>query len=225
MFNEDYFLRHKSDEIVWHTEWLADSDTGSSVGLVDVRRRASGDGIEAVLYTPRTHRTFAHTTALLDELGMNIVDARINPLDNGYSLDTYVFMELDKRMEIDDLRMSKIRRTLVRVLTLPDDDIADVTRPAPRQVRMFPTKTSVDFGRGTTRGKTVMELVSGDRPGLLSTIGKAFIAEGVDIETAKIVTIGEKAEDVFYITKEDGRPLDENEKERLWEAIAERLGS
>ena len=225
LFNEDYFLRHKSDEIVWHTEWLADSDTGSSVGLVDVRRRASGDGIEAVLYTPRTHRTFAHTTALLDELGMNIVDARINPLDNGYSLDTYVFMELDKRMEIDDLRMSKIRRTLVRVLTLPDDDIADVTRPAPRQVRMFPTKTSVDFGRGTTRGKTVMELVSGDRPGLLSTIGKAFIAEGVDIETAKIVTIGEKAEDVFYITKEDGRPLDENEKERLWEAIAERLGS
>ena len=223
LFNDDYFLRHKSEEIAWHTDWLADSDTTSAIGLVDVRRQASGDGIEAVLYTPRTHRTFAHLTAVLDELGMTIVDARINALDNGYSLDTYVFMELDRRMEIDDLRIAKIRRTLTRVLTLPDDDIADVTRRAPRQVRMFSTKTSVDFAQGTTRGKTVMELVAGDRPGLLSKIGKAFIAEGVDIETAKIVTIGERAEDVFYITKEDGRPLDGSEKDRLRATISERL--
>ena len=88
---------------------------------------------------------------------------------------------------------------------------------------MFSTKTSVDFAQGTTRGKTVMELVAGDRPGLLSKIGKAFIAEGVDIETAKIVTIGERAEDVFYITKEDGRPLDDSEKDRLRATIIERL--
>ena len=195
------------------------------MGLVDVRRQQNGDGVEAVLYTPRIHRTFAHTTAALDELGMNIVDARISPLDNGYSLDTYVFMELDKRMEIDDSRMSKIRRTLTRVLTLSDDNVADVTRRAPRQVRMFPTKTSVDFGRGTTRGKTVLELVAGDRPGLLSTIGKAFIAEGIDIDTAKIVTIGERAEDVFYISRESGRPLDDADKERLRATIIERLGN
>ena len=225
LFNDDYFLRHKSEEIVWHTEWLADSDTASATGLVDVRRQKNGDGVEAVLYTPRVHRTFAHTTAVLDEMGMNIVDARISPLDNGYSLDTYVFMELDKRIEIDETRLEKIRRTLDRVLTLADDDVTDVTRRAPRQVRMFPTKTSVNFGRGETRGKTVLELVAGDRPGLLSKVGKAFIEEGVDIETAKIVTIGERAEDVFYISKEDGRPLDEADKERLRATIFERLGN
>ncbi len=225
LFGEDYFLRHKSDEVVWHTEWLADSDTESAIGLVDVRRQENGDGVEAVLYTPRTHRTFAHTTAVLDELGMNIVDARITPLDNGYSLDTYVFMELDKRMEIDDARMIKLRRTLTRVLTLPDEDIANVTRRAPRQVRMFSTKTGVSFSEGTTRGKTVMELVAADRPGLLSKIGRAFISEGVDIETAKIVTIGERAEDVFYISKENGKALGEKDKEELRATIIERLGN
>ncbi|MEE4163579.1 MAG: [protein-PII] uridylyltransferase [Woeseiaceae bacterium] len=225
LFNEDYFLRHKAEEVVWHTDWLADSDTASSVGLVDIRRQEAGEGVEAVLYTPRTHRTFAHTTAVLDELGMNIVDARITPLDNGYSLDTYVFMELDKRMEIDESRMSKIRRTLTRVLTLDDENIANVTRRAPRQVRMFSTKTSVSFSRDTTRGKTVMELVTADRPGLLSKIGRAFIAEGIDIETAKIVTIGERAEDIFYIAKENGRPLSEADKDRLQATLLEKLGS
>ncbi len=222
LFNDDYFLRHKSEEIVWHTDWLAGSDTDSAAGLVDVRRQPNGEGIEAAIYTPRTHRTFAHTTAALDELGMTIVDARIAPLDNGYSLDTYVFMELDKRMEIDGARMSKIRGTLSKVLTL-DDEIATVTRRAPRQVRMFSTATSVNFGGGTSRGRTVMELVAADRPGLLSKIGQAFITCGVDIETAKIMTIGERAEDMFYICNELGRPLNDEEKERLKQSIKEKL--
>ena len=223
LFNEDYFLRYKSKEVVWHTDWLADSDTASAIGLVDVRRQEDGEGVEAALYTPRTHHTFAHTTAVLDELGMTIVDARIAPLDNDYSLDTYVFMEQDKRMEIDDARMSKIRRTLTKVLTLPDDEVAAVTRRAPRQVRMFSTETSVNFSKGTTRGKTVMELVAADRPGLLSKVGQAFLSCGVDIETAKIMTIGERAEDVFYITKESGQPLTDEEKETLRTTIKARL--
>ena len=44
-----------------------------------------------------------------------------------------------------------------------------------------------------------MELAAGDRPGLLSTIGQTFIEFGINFETAKILTIGERAEDVFYI--------------------------
>jgi [protein-PII] uridylyltransferase len=118
MFDDDYFLRHRSAEIVWHTAWLADSDIESDVGLVDVRRRADGDGVEAVLYTPRSRRTFAHVTAALDELSMTIVDARIVPVGNGYSIDTYIFMELDKRIEIDNSR-ARALRAVVEELMLP----------------------------------------------------------------------------------------------------------
>ena len=53
LLNDNYFLKHRVKEITWHTEWLADSDTESEIGLVDVRRRKTGDGVEAVLYTPR----------------------------------------------------------------------------------------------------------------------------------------------------------------------------
>ena len=219
LLDDRYFLRHRSGEIAWHTEWLADSDTGSEFGLVDVRRQPDGDGVEAVLYTPRRKHTFAHATAVLDELGMTIMDARVVPLQNDYSLDTFIFMELDKRMDVDDSRMAKIRRSLTRVLTSSDDDIAKVTRTPPRQARVFTTRTTVDFNRETTRGLTLMELVTGDRPGLLSLVGKVFIDQGIDIDAAKIMTIGERAEDVFYISDESGKPLDEDAKDCLREAL------
>ena len=223
LFDETYFLRHRPDEIVWHTEWLADSDTGSEVGLLDVRRQARGDGVEAVLYTPRMHHTFAHATAVLDELGMTIVDARIMPLGNGYSLDSFIFMEQDKRLEIDNSRIDKIRRSLTRVLTATDDSLLRVTRTAPRRVRMFTTRTTVEFGGDPVNGKTVMELVAADRPGLLGKVGKVFVEQEIDISAAKIMTIGERAEDVFYIEHVGGSPLEAEAQEQLRSALIEKL--
>jgi [protein-PII] uridylyltransferase len=223
LFTEDYFLRYKSSEIAWHSKLLGESDTEAEYGLQDVRVQTDGDGIEAALYTPRAKRSFAHATALLDELGMTIVDVRIVPLANGFSLDTYIFMELDQRTEIDTARLARIQRTLNTVLASTDDDGATVTRPAPRQVRMFATKTIISFDRDVTNGRTVMELITGDRPGLLSTVGRIFIEFGVNIETAKILTIGERAEDVFYIADLEGAPLNDDIcgqlKDRLIQAI------
>ena len=224
LFDDRYFLRHRSEEIIWHTEWLTESDTESEIGLVDVRLRTDGDGIEAVLYTPRSQRTFAHATAVLDELSMNIVDARIVPLINGYSIDTYIFMELDKRVDIDDSRLIKIRRSLTRILTANDDDAVSVTRSMPRRARMFTTTASVEFGKDTANGRTVMELVAADQPGMLSKVGQAFIELGIDIGAAKIMTIGERAEDVFYVSDEAGNPLDESAKEQLRDKLVARLG-
>jgi [protein-PII] uridylyltransferase len=225
LFDENYFLRHRSDEIAWHTEWLADSDTESEVGLLDVRRQENGDGVEAVLYTPRTHPTFAHATAVLDELGMTIVDARIMPIENGYSLDTFIFMELDKRMEIDETRLKKIRRSLTRVLTASEENIVKVTRAASRQARVFKTATNVAFSENPADGQTVMELVAADRPGLLSKVGRTFLEQEFDIAAAKIMTIGERAEDVFYICNRDGSALDAEAQDRLRNGIVANLES
>jgi len=222
LFNDNYFLRYRSSEIAWHTEWLADSDT-SIDGLVDVRRRRTGDGVEAVLLTPQMKRTFAHVTAVLDELGMTIMDARIVPLDNGKSIDTYVFMESDKRVDIDEERINKIRRSLTRILTASDETVTKVTRAVTRQARMFTTPTRVDFSPGTTDGQTVFELVTADRPGLLSKVGQVFIEQGIYITSAKIMTIGERAEDVFYINDLSGEPLSVDALDKLADALRQTL--
>jgi [protein-PII] uridylyltransferase len=219
LFTEEYFLRYRAGEIAWHTEVLADANTESEFGLLDVRLQADGDGIEAMIYSPRAKRTFAHATALLAEIGMTIVDVRIVPLANGFSLDTYVFLELDHRTEIDDARLNRIRRTLTQVLAADGSTSPRVTRSAPRQVRMFSTETVITFDQDGANGRTVLELVAADRPGLLSTVGRVFIQLGVDIEAAKILTIGERAEDVFYIVDRELKALSEERCQTLRERL------
>jgi [protein-PII] uridylyltransferase len=88
---------------------------------------------------------------------------------------------------------------------------------------MFTTKTSVQFGENTPDGRTVLDLITADRPGLLSEVGQAFIEQGIDIEAAKIMTIGERAEDVFYISDEAGAPLTEDAREQLCDKLVARL--
>ena len=151
------------------------------------------------------------------------MDARIVPLDNARSIDTYVFMESDKRVDIDEERINKIRRALTRILTAGDNKIAKVTRAVTRQARMFTTPTRVDFTPGTADDRTVFELITADRPGLLSIVGEVFIEQGINIASAKIMTIGERAEDVFYISDLDGRALSEDAVKKLSESLRERL--
>ena len=219
LFTDDYFLRYRDSEIAWHTELIATAKPDGDDSLLDIRLQADGDGIEATLYTPRTKRTFAHATALLGELGMTIVDVRIVPLANGYSIDTYVFMELDHRVEVDASRLSRIRRALQKILVADDDVATNVTRSASRQVRMFDTKTVVSFIQDATNNRTVMELVTGDQPGLLSIVGQLFVELNIDIETAKILTVGERAEDVFFVSDRCDSPLDEISCHRLRDRI------
>jgi len=222
-FDDNYFLRYRSSEIAWHSQWLAASDIERGTGLVDVRRRRTGDGVEAVLYTRQIERTFAHVTAVLDELGMTIVDARIVPLGNGNSIDTYIFMESDERVDIDEERINKIRRALTRILNVDDKKVAKVTRAVTRQARMFTTPTRVNFSPSTSDNQTVFELITADQPGLLSKVGQIFIEQGVNITSAKIMTIGERAEDVFYISDLSGRSLTETALDDLADSLRDKL--
>jgi [protein-PII] uridylyltransferase len=69
-----------------------------------------------------------------------------------------------------------------------------------------------------------MEMVTGDRPGLLCEVGKVMRDKLIVIQTAKVLTVGERAEDVFYITTDDGQPLGEAQCNELKEAIIDALG-
>ncbi|NBC23351.1 MAG: [protein-PII] uridylyltransferase, partial [Gammaproteobacteria bacterium] len=110
------------------------------------------------------------------------------------------------------------------VMRRGEDWDARVTRRAPRQVRMFRTPTQISFADDEAGGRTIMELVAGDRPGLLLAVGKVFRELGVEIKAAKILTIGERAEDVFYLTDHDQRPLDASVRDALRRTLGDRLG-
>jgi [protein-PII] uridylyltransferase len=170
-------------------------------------------------FMPHTQQNFARTTALLDQMGLNILDARITPLAGGLSLDTYLVLEDTGAPIADRHRAQEIEQQLWRVLQGPDPTWPAVTRRAPRQVRMFATPTQITFAEDPVRQRTIVELIAGDRPGLLSEVGKVLLAERVDVVTARIMTIGERAEDVFYVTDDQGRPLGEEARRRLDERL------
>jgi [protein-PII] uridylyltransferase len=205
--NDDYFLRSRAEAIAWHTRLLTVFKPATDRIIVDVHDEAGSGGTEIFLYTPQAQLTFALATAALDELGLTIADARIIQLDNGYSLSTYVVLEQSGERISDPARHEQIRRSLDRALSRSDAEPTRVTRRAPRQVRMFSIPTLVAFATDEKNNQTVMELVAGDRPGLLCEVGKVLRDRQVAIHTAKIVTLGERAEDVFYLTDRAGQPL------------------
>ncbi|HTB86614.1 MAG TPA: [protein-PII] uridylyltransferase [Steroidobacteraceae bacterium] len=222
-WTEAYFLRYTPEEIAWHTSLLAERPPNDDTPLVAVRQLTDRGGTAVLTYTPRRLRSFARTTGVLDQMGLNVVDARLITSANGFSLETYVVLEDNGAVIADTLRIREIERGLWRVLQQVGDLPTAVTRRAPRQVRMFWTPTQVNFSVDARNERTILELIAADRPGLLSEVGKVFRAERVAINGAKIMTVGERAEDVFYITREDGGLLKEDSCQRVQEALMQAL--
>jgi len=221
---EGYFLRHTPAEIAWHAKLLAERDPADTSPLVAVRNATERGGNAVLTYMPHRRHNFARTTALLDQMGLNILDARITALDHGLSIETYVVLEDTGAAIADRHRAHEIEQQLWRVLQLPEDATPPaVTRRAPRQVRMFSTPTQIAFSDDPVRQHTILELIAGDRPGLLCEVGKVLLAERVDVITARILTIGERAEDVFHVTDDQGRPLGEETRTRLQQRLVEAL--
>ncbi len=141
---------------------------------------------------------------MLDQLGLNIVDARITPTGDGFSLDLYHVLEEDGAPITDSERIGEIERALWRALQHPEDAPVTVTRRVPRQARMFRTPTQIAVTVDERNKRSVLELIAGDRPGLLCDVGKVLMEERVDLLAAKIMTVGERAEDVFYLASLSG---------------------
>jgi [protein-PII] uridylyltransferase len=222
-WTETYFLRYTPEEIAWHTSLLALRHSHDDALLVAIRQLGDRGGTAVLTYTPRRLRSFARTTAVLDQMGLNVVDARLITSANGFSLETYVVLEDNGAVITDPARIQEIERGLWRALNQPEDALPTVTRRAPRQVRMFSTPTQVNFGVDNRNERTILELVAADRPGLLSEVGKVFRAERVAINGAKIMTVGERAEDVFYISGADGGPLPEEVCRRVQDGLVRAL--
>jgi [protein-PII] uridylyltransferase len=218
-----YFLRHTPEEVAWHTRLLADHEPGSDEPIVAVQGQSERGTTSITTYAPHRYNSFARTTAVLDQLGLNIVDARITPTGDGFSLDVYHVLEEDGTAIADDERREEIERALWHSLRAPDQTPLAVSRRAPRQHRMFRTAMQIAVTTDERNKRSVLEIVAGDRPGLLCDIGKVLMHERVDLLAAKIMTVGERAEDVFYVAALNGQPLDEAAATRLQQALFQAL--
>jgi len=210
-----FFLRHSPEEIAWFTGLCAAREGGAGEPLVAVQSHSQRGTTAVLIYAPHRRHGFARATAVLDQQGLTIVDARITPAANGFSLDIYHVLEDNGAPITESERLEHMEQSLWNSLHRPEESPMGVSRRAPRQVRMFNTPTRVTITRDLRNNRSALELVAGDRPGLLCDIGKVLWEERIDLQGARISTIGERAEDVFYITDIAQRPLDDATAEKL----------
>ena len=224
-FGDDYFLHHSVEEIIWHTRSILKKGY-SDQPLVMARADPSRGGTEIFIYTLDQDNLFALITSILDQLGLTILDARILTGHRGYALDSFTVLEDSGAPIHDRVRIKEIIARLHRALSQPDAAPILPSRHISRIQRAFQMPTLVSFREDEANNRTVVELVSWDRPGLLCRVGQAFMECGVQLHNAKIATLGAQVEDVFFVTDRENRPLNDSRKyAALRAALVEQLDS
>lgn len=131
--------------------------------------------------------------------------------------------ENNARIE-DAHRLGHIGEKLRRSLARPDEFPAIVERRLPRRLKHFDVRTEVTLSNDLAHQRTMIEVITLDRPGLLARIGRIFMEHGVNLQNARIATLGERAEDVFFLTDSQQHPLSDPALcERLCEALRTQL--
>jgi [protein-PII] uridylyltransferase len=209
--DEDYFLQDSTVDIAWQTAAIIrHGDNPDPLVLIRDTRGGPTDGYsQIIIYVKDRVALFAATTAVLEQLNLNIVDARINSNDDGpYSISSYVVLdEQGKPLGVDPARKERVRTRLIEELDDPEDYPDIIHRRTPRQLKHFAFPTEVTLSNDTINQRTVMEVITPDRPGLLARIGQVLLEHRVRLTNAKIATLGERVEDVFFITDEHGTAL------------------
>ena len=217
-----YFLRHNADEIAWHTRALAEHGERSDP-LIRLRRETQRGSTEIFIACPDHAYRFALITSVLDRLGLSVVDARVLTSRTGRALDTFLVLEASGEPITDDYRVDEIRRALESALARPDHLPAPTIRRTPRRMRHFAIPLRVEAEAQPGSNLTAIEVTAGDRPGLLSRIARAMLEADVRVHNARIATVGERVDDVFFVTAGDSEALDEDMVATIRDHIARNL--
>ena len=215
---EEYFLRNGPGSSAWHAEVIT---TASAIDLPLVTGRPRKDlgALQVLVLAPESEELLPRLTGGLDRLHLNILDARIHSTRSGLSL--LVFVASDPENAGGNRKwlvetMHSLRENLLK----PLDGYRPARRILPRALKQFSVEARISFNDDAARDYTVMEVVASDRPGLLYNVALALHECKVKLASAKVSTVGERAEDTFFITDRDGNPVTAGEQR---ECLSERL--
>ncbi|MBK5968718.1 MULTISPECIES: [protein-PII] uridylyltransferase [Thiorhodovibrio] len=202
----EFFAPASPEEIAWQSEQILAGDR-LGLPLVAIRSLPARGCSEIFIHARDNKNLFVRTTALLDQLGLNIVDARITTTDDHSATNSFQVLGADGQPIPEDEQTEELCALLHRELEQLDNDKVEVARRLPRQHHHFPIETRVSFSDDPGHQRTLMRLVTLDRPGLLAEVGSVFASCDIRLHSAKIATVGAEVDDVFFITTREAGPI------------------
>jgi [protein-PII] uridylyltransferase len=200
-----YFMRHEAADIAWHAKQLS-RHVGAGKSVVRGRRSSAGEGLQVLVYTPDAPDLFARICGYFEEAGLSILDAKIHTAHNGYALDTFQVTSPILNEHYREM-VAMVEAELVRAI----EDVSPLL-PAgkgrvSRRVKSFPIAPRVDLRPDEKGQRWLLTVSASDRVGLLYSIARVLSHHRINLQLAKITTLGERVEDTFLI---DGPELQQN---------------
>ena len=207
-----YFMRHQADEIAWHTrqvtrELARATAEAQTLGVV-VRARMSpnGEGFQVLVYAQDQSDLFARICGYFDMAGFSILDAKIHTTRNGYALDTFQVVAPEEESHTREW-MAMVETDLARFIQeqapLPKASRGRLSR----RVKNFPVAPRVELRPDEKAQRWLLAVSASDRPGLLYHVALVLARHSINLQLAKVTTLGERVEDTFLIS---GLPLQHN---------------
>ncbi|MFZ6639170.1 [protein-PII] uridylyltransferase [Undibacterium sp. TC4M20W] len=197
-----YFLRHDASDIAWQTRALHDR-IDSQTPVVKCRLSPIGEGLQITVYVKDQPDLFARICNYFDGKNFGILDAKIHTSKNGYALDTFLVIEPAFANNYRDI-INLIEHELTEILTRQTPLSPPNRGRLSRMSRTFPIVPTVDL-RPDDRGQYyLLSISANDRNGLLYAVANILTKYKINLHTAKIMTLGERVEDVFIV---DGQAL------------------
>jgi [protein-PII] uridylyltransferase len=224
---EDYFLRETYQDIAWQTEHILCQEHPENALVLISDENILNEGVvtKIFIHAQSKQNIFAATTSIIDQYNLNIQSARINSTISGYTMDTFYVLDQDGHALNNHNNINqKITQSLLEEFDMIDNYSDIIQRRIPRQLKSFASKTRTSIHNDTSKEHTILEVISPDRPGFLALLARIFVEYDISVVTAKITTLGERVEDVFFITDSTGNRLsDPNICEQLQNAIITQL--
>ena len=200
-----YFMRHDAADIAWHTRHLSRL-VGSGKPVVRARRSPVGEGLQVLVYTRDQPDLFARICGYFDHGGFSIQDARVHTARNGYALDTFQVVTSsmpDQYRELTSMVENGLGAAIAETgpLRLPGKGRVS------RRVRSFPIAPRVTLRPDEKAQRWLLNITASDRVGLLYSVARVLARHHINLQLAKIATLGERVDDTFLI---DGPQLQHN---------------
>ncbi len=207
--DENYFLQYTADEICWHTVNIAMASPEEP--LVLLRRETSRGSTEIFICVDDYDLIFSDIVTAIDQLSLSVVSAQILTSNNGRTLDTFFVLDRDGESIQDNSRLEHIYKNLSQMLASPTTLLRPEPMTSPRRLRHFDFTPVIQFDNSVSDDYTSLFLKVIDRPGLLSAIGYSFAQNNIRVLSANITTLGETAEDAFFIQSNKRQKIDDTD--------------